>query len=38
MGFDKIHYVAEGVKGYQQLGNAVIPQMIGNIYDAITVC
>jgi len=38
MGFDQSHYVAEGMKGYQQLGNAVIPKMIGNVYDSIKVC
>lgn len=37
MGFSKDHFVADGLKGYQQLGNAVIPKMIGNIYDSIRV-
>ncbi|WP_342278958.1 DNA cytosine methyltransferase [Candidatus Tisiphia endosymbiont of Myopa tessellatipennis] len=35
MGFPKNHHVIEGIKGYQQLGNAVIPKMISNIYDSI---
>lgn len=38
MGFSKDHFVANGLKGYQQLGNAVIPKMIGNVYDSIRVC
>lgn len=37
MGFEKTHYIAEGIKGYQQLGNAVIPKMISNVYDSIRV-
>ncbi|MDN5248210.1 MAG: DNA cytosine methyltransferase [Wolbachia endosymbiont of Tyrophagus putrescentiae] len=32
MGFGSDHFVS---KGYQQLGNAVIPQMISNVYHAI---
>lgn len=35
MGFPKDHYTSPGLKGYQQLGNAVIPQMISHVYDAI---
>ncbi|MFU7502162.1 MAG: hypothetical protein ACE1S7_01595 [Candidatus Tisiphia sp.] len=35
MGFPKNHHVIEGIKGYQQLGNAVIPKMISNNYDSI---
>jgi DNA (cytosine-5)-methyltransferase 1 len=38
MGFDQSHYVSENLKGYQQLGNAVIPKMISAVYDAIKVC
>jgi len=37
MGFPQNHYVADGLKGYQQLGNSVIPQMIGNVYESIRV-
>ncbi|WP_425364182.1 DNA cytosine methyltransferase [Candidatus Tisiphia endosymbiont of Hybos culiciformis] len=37
MGFSQSHYVAEGLKGYQQLGNAVIPRMIGSVYDSIKI-
>ncbi|WP_231290028.1 DNA cytosine methyltransferase [Rickettsia australis] len=35
MGFPQDHYVADGLKGYRQLGNSVIPQVIANIYDSI---
>lgn len=35
MGFPKNHYVSDGVKGYQQLGNAVIPKMIKAVFGAI---
>ncbi|AAY60988.1 modification methylase HhaI [Rickettsia felis str. Pedreira] len=35
MGFPQDHYVADGLKGYRQLGNSVIPQIIANIYDSI---
>ena len=35
MGFNLNHLVSDGLKGYQQLGNAVIPRMIGNIWDSI---
>lgn len=35
MGFNLNHLVSEGLKGYQQLGNAVIPRMIGNVWDSI---
>ncbi|WP_375333630.1 DNA cytosine methyltransferase [Candidatus Tisiphia endosymbiont of Xenochironomus xenolabis] len=37
MGFSQSHYVTEGLKGYQQLGNAVIPRMIGSVYDSIKI-
>ena len=32
MGFSTNHVVSEGIQGYQQLGNAVIPNMIGYIW------
>ena len=32
MGFSTKHIVSEGIQGYQQLGNAVIPDMIGYIW------
>lgn len=35
MGFPKSHYVSDGMQGYQQLGNAVIPPMISHVYDSI---
>jgi DNA (cytosine-5)-methyltransferase 1 len=35
MGFPTKHKVSDGIKGYQQLGNAVVPAMIGHIYDSI---
>jgi DNA (cytosine-5)-methyltransferase 1 len=35
MGFPGDHYVSEGTKGLKQLGNAVIPKMVGHIYDSI---
>ncbi|MDR1104554.1 MAG: DNA cytosine methyltransferase [Endomicrobium sp.] len=35
MGFSIKHKVSIGVQDYQQLGNAVIPAMIGYIYDSI---
>jgi DNA (cytosine-5)-methyltransferase 1 len=35
MGFPITFYVSEGIRGYQQLGNAVIPEMIGYVYDSI---
>jgi len=37
MGFTKRHKVSAGMRGYQQLGNAVIPGMIGYVYDSIKV-
>jgi DNA (cytosine-5)-methyltransferase 1 len=36
MGFPEKHYVGEGINGYRQLGNAVIPHMIGYVADSIT--
>ena len=35
MGFSKRHVVSRGTAGYRQLGNAVIPSMIGQIYDGV---
>jgi|TARA_R100000049_G_C1930984_1_gene74962 DNA (cytosine-5)-methyltransferase 1 len=35
MGFPTTYYVSEGVRGFQQLGNAVIPAMIGYVYDQV---
>lgn len=35
MGFRSDHFVSKEVKGYQQLGNAVIPKMISNVYNSI---
>ena len=37
MGLPQDHYVAAGLKGYQQLGNSVIPQMISNVYESIRI-
>ncbi|GHT04794.1 hypothetical protein AGMMS5026_06870 [Endomicrobiia bacterium] len=37
MGFPVYHIVSEGVQGYRQLGNAVVPEMIGHVYDSIKV-
>lgn len=37
MGFPQDFYVSDGMQGYQQLGNAVIPPMIGHVYDSIKV-
>lgn len=33
MGFPCNHYVSDGYKGYRQLGNAVIPRMIKQVYQ-----
>ncbi len=35
MGFPITFCISEGIRGYQQLGNAVIPAMIGYVYDSI---
>jgi len=35
MGFPDKHKVSYGFQGYQQLGNAVVPDMIGYVYDSI---
>ena len=35
MGFPETHIVSDGAQGYQQLGNAVIPHMIGVVFDGI---
>lgn len=37
MGFSQSPYVTEGLKGYQQLGNAAIPRMIASLYDSIKI-
>ncbi|MDR1695565.1 MAG: DNA cytosine methyltransferase [Endomicrobium sp.] len=37
MGFPTRHFVSDGMQGYQQLGNAVVPEMIGYVYDSIKV-
>ena len=37
MGFPKKYKVSGGVQGYQQLGNAVVPAMIGYVYDSIEI-
>ena len=35
MGFSDSHVVSDGTQGYQQLGNAVIPNMIGYVWDSL---
>ena len=35
MGFSPKHIVSEGLQGYKQLGNAVIPKMIAETYKNI---
>lgn len=35
MGFDVTHHVSDGMQGYKQLGNAVVPAMIRKVYDGI---
>ncbi len=35
MGFGKKHQVGSGLSGYRQLGNAVIPEMIGHVFDGV---
>lgn len=37
MGFPKEHFVNPGTEGYKQLGNAVISDMVGYVYDSIKV-
>lgn len=37
MGFPKSHVVSDGINGYKQLGNAVIPEMINYVYNSIEV-
>ena len=37
MGFPQDHYVSNGIQGYQQLGNAVIPEMVNLVYNSIKV-
>ena len=35
MGFPEGHKVSGGTQGYKQLGNAVIPDMVGHVYEGI---
>ena len=35
MGFAARHRVSDGIDGYRQLGNAVIPYMVGLVYDGV---
>lgn len=35
MGFPQSHIVSEGMQGYRQLGNAVIPAMVSLVYNSI---
>ena len=35
MGFDDSHITADGMQGYRQLGNAVIPEMVTRSYRSI---
>ena len=35
MGFEKSHKVSDGINGYRQLGNAVIPPMIEKVFNNI---
>ena len=35
MGFPKKHFASPGLQGYKQLGNAVIPDMVGYVFDNI---
>ena len=37
MGFDKRHVVSKGNAGYKQLGNAVIPEMITQIFNSVRI-
>lgn len=37
MGFDKRHIVSDGIQGYKQLGNAVIPKMVEQVYNSVRV-
>ena len=37
MGFEKAFHVSDGLAGYSQLGNAVIPSMINQIYDSVRI-
>jgi len=38
MGFSARHKISAGWQGYKQLGNAVIPIMITQVYDAVRAC
>ncbi len=35
MGFPITHIISEGRQGFRQMGNAVIPAMVGFVYDGI---
>ncbi len=35
MGFDTSHFVSEGAHGYKQMGNAVVPAVVGHVFDGI---
>jgi len=37
MGFSPNHYVSNGIQGYKQLGNAVMPPMITSVYGSIKI-
>ena len=37
MGFERSFHVSDGLAGYSQLGNAVIPSMINAIYDSVRI-
>lgn len=37
MGYPENFYVSEGSDGYKQLGNSIIPAMVGLVYDSIRV-
>lgn len=37
MGFSKQHKVSDGIAGFRQLGNAVIPAMINHVYESVRV-
>lgn len=37
MGFDRSFYVSDGLAGYSQLGNAVIPSMVNTMYKSIRI-
>ena len=37
MGFSDTHIVSDGVQGYKQIGNTVIPKMIELVFDGVTI-